>query len=230
MITARGLTVRHRRRTAVDGIDLRLPAGVHGLLGPNGAGKTSLIRVLATAAEPSAGRLTLLGEDPSHYAGLLAVRRRLGYLPQEFGVYRHFTTREFLGYAAWLKDVPARDVAAAVEHAAHRVGLADHLDTKLRALSGGMKQRVGIAQAIVNEPDLLLLDEPTTGLDPAQRERLHALLRAIGESATVVVSTHLMEDITGACDDVLVLADGRIRFHGTVETLTALGGYAAVLP
>ncbi len=126
--------------------------------------------------------------------------------------------------------MPAPEVPAAVERAAHRVGPGDRLDAGLRTLSGGMKQRVGIAQAIVNDPGLLLLDEPTTGLDPAQRERLHALLRTIGETATVVVSTHLMEDITGACDDVLVLADGRTRFQGTPRTPAAIGGYAAVLP
>jgi len=229
VITADDLTIRHRRRTAVDGITLRLATGVHGLLGPNGAGKTSLMRVLATAAPPSAGRLGLLGEDPTHYSGIQAVRRRLGYLPQEFGVYRHFTVREFLGYAAWLKDVPGHEVPAAVERAAQRTDLTDRLDTRLRTLSGGMKQRVGIAQAVVNDPALLLLDEPTTGLDPRQRERFHALLREIGQEATVVVSTHLMEDVTGACDDVTVLASGKVRFHGPVDALAAVGGYSAVV-
>ncbi|MFD5702560.1 ATP-binding cassette domain-containing protein [Streptomyces lasiicapitis] len=168
--------LRRRRGLVLDGVDLELGPGVHGLLGPNGAGKSTLLRVLATAAAATEGTLTLLDRSPRVPAQRLEIRRRLGYLPQEFGVFRSYTVREFLSYAAWLREVPAARIRAAVEDAARDVGLTDRIDDKLRTLSGGMKQRVGIAQAIVNEPDLLLLNEPTTGLDPAQRERQRAHL------------------------------------------------------
>ncbi|MEW1545247.1 ABC transporter ATP-binding protein [Streptomyces tsukubensis] len=218
-----GLTVRHRRTVALDSVDLDFGAGVHGLLGPNGAGKTSLIRVLATVAAPSAGRITLLGHDVSAHRGRTEVRRRLGYLPQEFGYYPGFTVREFVAYVAWLKEMPAARVPEAVRYAVERVGLADRADAKMRTLSGGMVRRVGVAQAIVNEPELLLLDEPTAGLDPEQRVDFRALLREIGRTATVIVSTHLVEDVAAACPRVTVVESGRVAWRGTTEELSALG-------
>ncbi|WP_246150614.1 ABC transporter ATP-binding protein [Streptomyces qinzhouensis] len=218
-----GLTVRHRRTVALDAVDLDFGTGVHGLLGPNGAGKTSLIRVLATVAAPTAGRLTLLGHDVSAHRGRTEVRRRLGYLPQEFGYYPGFTVREFVAYVAWLKEMPAAGVPDAVQYAVERVGLADRADAKVRTLSGGMVRRVGIAQAIVNEPELLLLDEPTAGLDPEQRVEFRALLREIGETATVIVSTHLVEDVAAACTRVTVVESGRVAWRGTTRELSALG-------
>ncbi|MFF0778751.1 ATP-binding cassette domain-containing protein [Streptomyces sp. NPDC003720] len=218
-----GLWVRHRKHLALDGVDLDLGTGVHGLLGPNGAGKTSLIRVLATVARPSAGRVEILGQDTAGHRGRSAVRRDLGYLPQEFGYYPGFTVREFVGYVAWLKEMPAARVPAAVAEAVARVGLADRADAKIRTLSGGMVRRVGIAQAIVNEPGVLLLDEPTAGLDPEQRVEFRELLRELGASATVVVSTHLVEDVAAACTEVTLLDGGRIAYRGTPRTLTLLG-------
>lgn len=166
-VEVRALTVRHRRTTALDAVDLEFAPGVHGLLGPNGAGKTSLIRVLATVAAPSGGRVELLGSEVgagSDHRSRAAVRRRLGYLPQEFGYYPGFTVREFVSYVAWLKEMDAAAVPAAVERAVDRVGLADRIDARVKTLSGGMVRRVGIAQAIVNSPDLLLLDEPTAAI------------------------------------------------------------------
>ncbi|MFF2773417.1 ABC transporter ATP-binding protein [Streptomyces sp. NPDC058052] len=227
-VAVTGLTVRHRRtRTpALDGLDLRLSPGVLGLLGPNGAGKTSLVRVLATVAAPSAGRVELLDRDAGDPRGRTAIRRRLGYLPQEFGHYPAFTVREFVAYVAWLKELPADRVPAAVERAVARVGLADRIDARLRTLSGGMVRRAGIAQAIVNEPELLLLDEPTAGLDPEQRVEFRALLRDLGTDATVVVSTHLVEDVAAACTEVALLEAGRLAFRGTTDDLTALGADA----
>jgi len=217
-IHAQGLRVRAGRRMAVDGVDLSLTTGVHGLLGPNGAGKTTLIRALATVLRPAGGELDLLGG-----ADLRAVRRRLGYLPQEFGYYRRFTVREFVEYMAWLKEMPKPDVPGAVQRAIERVGLTDRADHKLKTLSGGMVRRAGIAQAIVNDPAILLLDEPTAGLDPAQRMDFRRLLREFAEDTCVVVSTHLVEDVAAACTDVVLLDAGRVVFQGASAELAAAG-------
>jgi ABC-2 type transport system ATP-binding protein len=236
------LTRRFGRTQAVAGVSLQAGAGVFGLLGPNGAGKTSLLRMMATVLPPTSGRMRLLDRDPGSYAPRREIRRRLGYLPQNLGYYPGFTVAEFVEYFALLKDIPPvqvpRAVAAAVEH----VGLGDKARTKLRTLSGGMLRRVGIAQAIVNGPELLLLDEPTAGLDPEQRVAFRALLRDLGQRATVIVSTHLVEDVGAACTEVSLMDAGKIVFHGTPDELTARGegtgaagdaplerGYSAVL-
>ncbi|MGW6969662.1 ABC transporter ATP-binding protein [Streptomyces zaomyceticus] len=223
-VAVTGLTVRHRRTVALDRLDLSLGPGVHGLLGPNGAGKTSLIRVLATVAAPFSGRVELLGGDATSHRERTGIRRRLGYLPQEFGYYPGFTVREFVAYVAWLKEMPSDRVPAAVERAVRRVGLGDRIDAKMKTLSGGMVRRAGIAQAVVNEPELLLLDEPTAGLDPEQRVDFRSLLRELGTAATVVVSTHLVEDVAAACTEVALIEGGRLAFQGTTAELTALGG------
>lgn len=222
-VSVQRLTVRHRRTVALDAVDLTFGTGVHGLLGPNGAGKTSLIRVLATVAAPTDGRVHLLGHDVSEHRARSAVRRRLGYLPQEFGYYPGFTVREFVSYIAWLKEMPAAGVPEAVVRAVDRVGLLDRIDAKIKTLSGGMVRRVGIAQAVVNEPDLLLLDEPTAGLDPEQRVEFRRLLRDLGTESTVIVSTHLVEDVAAACSEVTLLESGRVAFRGTTAELTSLG-------
>ncbi|MFD8573568.1 ABC transporter ATP-binding protein [Streptomyces sp. NPDC059639] len=218
-----GLTVRHRRTTALDAVDLDFGTGVHGLLGPNGAGKTSLIRVLATVARPTSGRVELFGGDLGNARERRAARRQLGYLPQDFGYYPGFTVREFVAYVAWLKEIPAAETGAAVERAVERVGLGDRIDAKLKTLSGGMLRRVGIAQAVVNSPRLLLLDEPTAGLDPEQRVEFRSLLRELGEESTVVVSTHLVEDVAAACTGVTLIERGTIAYRGTPASLAALG-------
>jgi len=235
------LTRRFGRNLAVAGVSLEAGPGVFGLLGPNGAGKTTLLRMMATVIPPSAGRLRLLGRDPGGYGPRREIRRRLGYLPQNLGYYPGFTVAEFVEYFALLKEMPAARVPAAVATAVERVDLGGQARAKLRTLSGGMLRRVGIAQAIVNEPELLLLDEPTAGLDPEQRVQFRALLRELGQQATVVVSTHLVEDVGAACSQVALMNQGRIVFHGTPAELTARGtehgtgdaplerGYTAVL-
>ena len=197
--------------------------------------------MLATVLPPTYGEIRLLGHDPKHTAERREIRRRLGYLPQNLGYYPAFTVVEFIEYFALLKEVPPARVHRAVAAAVERVDLGAKAKAKLRTLSGGMLRRVGIAQAIVNDPDLLLLDEPTAGLDPEQRVVFRALLRALGESATVVVSTHLVEDVGAACSEVTLMDAGRIVFRGTPAELIARGeghqvgdsplerGYSAVL-
>ena len=240
-IEARDLRRSFGRTEAVAGVTLRTGPGVFGLLGPNGAGKTSLLRMLATVVPPSSGSLRLLGRDPGNAAQRRAIRRSLGYLPQQLGYYPGFTVVEFVEYFALLKEMPPAVVPAAVATAVERVGLGGKAKAKLRTLSGGMLRRAGIAQAIVNEPELLLFDEPTAGLDPEQRVEFRALLRELGEQATIVVSTHLVEDVGAACAEVAMMHAGRIAFHGTPEQLIARGeghgtgdaplerGYSAVL-
>ncbi len=241
-VEIKDLTRRFGRAQAVAGVDLETGAGVFGLLGPNGAGKTSLLRMMATVIPPSSGTLRLLERDPGQYGPRREIRRRLGYLPQTLGYYPNFTVVEFVEYFALLKDMPGAQVPRAVATAVERVGLGDRARSKLRTLSGGMLRRVGIAQAIVNEPLLLLLDEPTAGLDPEQRVQFRALIRELGERATVIVSTHLVEDVGAACSEVALMSDGKIVFHGTPTELTVRGegtsaagdaplerGYSAVL-
>jgi ABC-2 type transport system ATP-binding protein len=224
-VHAEGLRVKVGRRTmAVDGMDLSLGTGVHGLLGPNGAGKSTLIRALATVLRPAAGELSVLGAPVGTITGLRELRRRIGYLPQDFGYYKRFTVREFVEYLAWLKEMPAPDIPAAVQRAIERVGLADRADSRMKTLSGGMVRRVGIAQSIVNDPDVLLLDEPTAGLDPAQRVRFRELMQELGQDACVLISTHLVEDVATACTDVVLMAKGRLVFKGTPAELAAAGG------
>ena len=218
-----GVTRRFGHTQAVAGVDLETGPGVFGLLGPNGAGKTTLLRMMATVIPPTSGRLRLLGRDPGSYGPRREIRRRLGYLPQILGYYPGFTVADFVEYFALLKDMPPRRVPRAVAAAIEQVGLGDRARAKLRTLSGGMLRRAGIAQAIVNEPELLLLDEPTAGLDPEQRVEFRALLREFGQRSTVIVSTHLVEDVGAACSDVALMDKGKIVFHGTPGELTARG-------
>jgi ABC-2 type transport system ATP-binding protein len=204
-------------------LDLELGPGITGLLGPNGAGKTTLIRILATLLPPSAGQVGVNGWRTSDLRDRVEIRRRLGYLPQDLGLYPRFTVFEFVDYLALLKELddPAerhRRVRAALA----AVELEDLARRKIRTLSGGMRRRVGIAQAIVADPLLLLLDEPTTGLDPEQRMRFRQLIAGIGEQRTVVLSTHLVEDVAAVCTQVVVLWQGRVRFHGTPSQLRQL--------
>jgi ABC-2 type transport system ATP-binding protein len=236
-----GITRSFGGNKAVDGVSLEAGPGVLGLLGPNGAGKTSLLRMLATVLPPSSGQIRLLGRDPKNSAQRREIRRRLGYLPQNLGYYPAFTVVEFVEYFALLKEIPPGRVSKAVAAAVERVDLGARAKAKLRTLSGGMLRRVGIAQAIVNDPDLLLLDEPTAGLDPEQRVGFRALLRDLGRAATVVVSTHLVEDVGAACSEVALMDAGHIVFRGTPAQLAGHGeghdvgdaplerGYSAVL-
>ena len=227
-VEAHGLIVKAGKHLAVNGLDLTLGAGVHGLLGPNGAGKTTLMRALATVVKPNGGTLSVLGEDVGNTGRLRRMRSRLGYLPQAFGFYPRFTVRDYVEYMAWLREMPPAAVPAAAQRAIDRVRLTDRADSRLKSLSGGMLRRAGIAQAIVNEPEVLLLDEPTVGLDPEQRVDFRELIRELGATSCVLVSTHLVEDVVAACVDVIIVNEGRSIFHGRPDDLVRYGAEGGV--
>ena len=218
-----GLTLRYGRTTALDDVSIGLGTGVTGLLGPNGAGKTTLLRILATAVTPDAGELRVLGHDPLTGPGRLAVRRRLGYLPQDPGFHMTFTAFEFVDYVAILKELTdRRERHAEVRRVLAAVGLDGHRRARIRTLSGGMRQRVALAAALVGDPRLLVLDEPTVGLDPQQRMRFRELFADLGESRVVLLSTHQTEDVMSLCREVVVIDHGRVRFTGPPAGLAAL--------
>lgn len=223
-----GVSRRFGATRALDDLDLLIRPGVLGVLGPNGAGKTTLMRTLGTVLPVEVGRVMVMGLDVADDRQVVEVRRRVGYLPQVFGFYGGFTAVEFVEYVAWLKGMSTREASEAVGWALEHVGMTDRAGVKMRKLSGGMRRRVGIAQAIVNRPALLLLDEPTAGLDPEQRLVFRRLLRSLGELSAVVVSTHLVEDVATACTRVAVMDEGTIRFEGTPEDLIAVGVGAPV--
>lgn len=223
MIDATALTKAYGRHRALDGLDLLARPGVTGLLGPNGAGKTTLLRILATVMAPDAGRLRLLGRDPADAEQRLEIRRRLGYLPQDAGFHGGFTAFEAVDYVAVLKEhSSARARHDEVRRVLDHVGLGDVTGRKVRALSGGMRRRLGLAQALLGRPQLLVLDEPTAGLDPEQRIRFRDLVSVAGSGATVVLSTHQTEDVAAVCSHVVVVVAGRSRFAGTVADLAGL--------
>jgi ABC-2 type transport system ATP-binding protein len=210
------------RTRALTGVTFNADRGVTGLLGPNGAGKTTLLRMLATVLAPDGGSLRLLGRDPQAAGDRLEIRRRLGYLPQDPGFHRGFTVFEFVDYVAILKELTDRRARHdEVRRVVDVVGLADVAGRKIRALSGGMKRRVGVAQALLGEPELVVLDEPTAGLDPEQRLRFRDLVSRIGEGRTMLLSTHQTEDVAALCPHVVVVDGGRVVFDGSPAQLTA---------
>ena len=222
-VRADGVVLRYGRTTALDGVSLSLGTGVTGLLGPNGAGKTTLLRVVATAVRPDAGSVTAFGHDALGGAGRLALRRRLGYLPQDPGFHPSFTAFEFVDYVAILKELTVRSARhAEVRRVLAQVGLDAQRGKRMRALSGGMRQRVALAAALVGDPALLILDEPTVGLDPEQRMRFRELFADLGEDRAVLLSTHQTEDVMSLCRTVVVIDQGRVRFTGTPADLAGL--------
>ncbi|GAB6195757.1 ATP-binding cassette domain-containing protein [Lysobacter xanthus] len=204
---------------AVDGVDLRLGAGVLGLLGPNGAGKSSLMRLLATLTRATSGRVTWRGDDIAKRPD--ALRAELGYLPQDFGVYDALDAREFLGFLAAVKGLGGKAARSRVDECLEMVGLADTGGRRLGEFSGGMRQRVGIAQALLNEPALLIFDEPTVGLDPDERMRFQHLITDLAGQRLVILSTHIVSDVEASATGIAVLAAGQLRFHGTPGQLIA---------
>ena len=222
-VDLRLITKGFRGVTAVRGVDLRLHPGIVGLLGPNGAGKTTLLRILATVLRAEGGSVRILGRDPSDAGQRTEIRRRLGYLPQELGYPRGFTAYAFVDYMAVLKEWDdATQRRAEVRRVLDAVGLAEKASKRIRTLSGGQRRRVALAQALLGSPELLVLDEPTTGLDPEQRVALRKVLAEIGRTATVVISTHQTDDVGALCERVVVLDEGSVRFDGRVTDLVSL--------
>ena len=214
---------RFLRTHALRGVSLEVGPGVTGLLGPNGAGKTTLLRIMATVLAPGSGRVRLLGRDPADAQERLAIRRRLGYMPQEPGFHRHFTAFEFVDYVAILKEMTNRRARHdEVRRVLALVGLGDVIGRKIKALSGGMRRRVALAQALLGEPELIVLDEPTAGLDPEQRLRFREIVSGLAERRTVVLSTHQTEDVAALCGRVVVMNAGTSLFAGSPPELAAV--------
>lgn len=204
---------------ALSDLTFSLRTGIVGLLGPNGAGKSTLMRILATLSKPSAGTVRWNGTDVAAQPD--AVRRTLGYLPQDFGVYPALTAREFLAYLAAVKGLPSAGIAARVARCLDQVGLADAADRRLGDFSGGMRQRVGIAQALLNDPALLIVDEPTVGLDPDERRRFRHLVTDLAADRLVILSTHIVSDVEASATALVVMAKGRLLHSGAPESLLA---------
>ncbi|WP_431034440.1 ABC transporter ATP-binding protein [Streptomyces sp. P6-2-1] len=226
------LTKIHRGgRRALDSVDLHIQGGTAGLLGANGAGKTTLLRILTGVLRPSSGRVIVAGHDLATSHGLTEAKRSLGYLPQELSLYPDLTAREFLDYVAVLKGIhEKRERRRQVEERLSEVGLEEFARERLAGFSGGMKRRVGIAQALLGRPTVLIVDEPTTGLDPHERMRFRTLLAGLGRGRTVLLSTHILDDVAQTCPHVAVLASGRLIFHDSTAALVSqAAGYTYVV-
>ncbi len=204
---------------AVAGVDLNLGPGILGLLGPNGAGKSSLMRILATLARPTSGRILWNGVDIAREPN--ALRVGLGYLPQDFGIYPSLSAREFLAYLAAVKGLPSAKARDRIDECLAEVGLGEAADRRLGNFSGGMRQRVGIAQALLNDPQLLIVDEPTVGLDPEERLRFRHLIADLAGQRLVILSTHIVSDVEASATELAVMAKGRLLFQGVPERLVA---------
>ena len=208
---------QYQNKTAADGITVTLGSGVVGLLGANGAGKTTLMRMICGILRPTAGTISFDGMDVSEEL----YRDALGYLPQDFGYYPSFTGRDFLLYIAALKGLSKKAAKRKCEELLHTVNLEAAADRKIKTYSGGMKQRLGIAQALLNDPKIIVLDEPTAGLDPKERVRFRNMIAKLGENAMVLLSTHIVSDVEHIADRILMMKDGKIIWDGRQEDLPA---------
>jgi ABC-2 type transport system ATP-binding protein len=227
MLEASEVTQGYGRRTVLHSFSYRFGLGIHGILGPNGAGKTTLLTTLAILRSPKAGTVKLDGNSTDRGVSLRNARRRISFLPQGFAYPASFNVNDFLAYSAWVREVPSSVAQARAGELLEQLGLTSFATTKLRKLSGGTLQRAGIAQALMSDPSVLILDEPTVGLDPAQRLALRQSLTAMAHDRCVLLSTHLVEDVMQVCQQVSVMADGRVVFSGPPDQLTAFGSGGA---
>jgi ABC-2 type transport system ATP-binding protein len=215
------LTIRNLSKTYANGVralqdvSLDIPTGMYGLLGPNGAGKSTLMRTLATLQEADSGTVTL--GDINVLQDKDAVRRMLGYLPQEFGIYPRISAVDMLDHLAVLKGIPGGQRKELVSALLQRVNLWDHRKKAVSSYSGGMRQRFGIAQALIGDPKLIIVDEPTAGLDPGERNRFYNLLSEIGENVIVILSTHIVEDVKELCSNMAIINGGQVLYAGTPD-------------
>lgn len=217
-LTLVDLQKKYQDKIAVDGVNLTLTNGIYGLLGENGAGKTTLMRMICGVLQPTQG--TVICDDIS--IGMMggAYRNLLGYLPQDFGYYPDFTAYRFLMYIAALKAMNEKEAKYKIEELLHLVGLWEKKDKKLKTYSGGMLKRIGIVQALLNNPKILLLDEPTSGLDPKERVRFRNIISALGRSRIVILSTHIVTDIEYIADQILMMKKGSFIGVGTVKEIS----------
>ena len=218
-IVIKQVTVEFKNHVrAVDQVDLTIPRGIYGLLGENGAGKTTLMRVLTTVLTPKEGEIWLdhIRYEPQQYE---TIKRKLGYLPQELNLYPGLSVRECLEYLGELSQIPKNTCKKRIDFYLEKTGLLPHQKKKMRQLSGGMKRRVGLIQAMLGEPEFLIVDEPTTGLDPEERVRIRNLLVDFAKGRTVLFSTHVVEDIAATCSNLAVMRKGTFLYTGTVQDL-----------
>ena len=212
------LTKHYGNKIAVDCVSATLKPGVYGLLGANGAGKTTLMRMLCAILESTSGEVLLNGKEVTAMGA--DYRNVLGYLPQDFGYYPNYTAMEFLMYISALKGIPKKIAMKRSKELLEEVGLSHVANKKVKTFSGGMNQRVGIAQALLNNPDILIFDEPTAGLDPKERVRFRNLLSEYAGDKIVILSTHIVSDIEAIADEVLLMKKGKFVLQGTVQELT----------
>jgi ABC-2 type transport system ATP-binding protein len=226
IVCAIGLRQFRGRREVVRVPEFRVGTGITALLGPNGAGKSTLLETLATALPLGHGQLSVCGLDVANPDERREIRRITGFLPQRFAPPGSFHVSDYVAYVGWTKGLASSGLKKATIDALASVGLVDRADSRIRELSGGMRQRLGIAVALVHRPQLLLLDEPTVGLDPEQRFQFRLMLRTIGQEVSTLLSTHLTDDVESLCDSVAILSDGGLLFSGTVDALVALASVA----
>jgi len=202
---------------ALDDVSIEIKSGMFGLLGPNGAGKSTLMRTIATLQEPDEGSVQLGDLNP--FEKPKEFRSVLGYLPQEFGVYPKITAAQLLDHLAALKGISNKgERKDLVDYLLQKVNLSDKRNKNVKGFSGGMKQRIGIAQALIGQPKVLIVDEPTAGLDPGERNRFYDLISSVGESVIVILSTHIVDDVRELCTDMAIMNQGKIVFHGTPDS------------
>lgn len=218
-IQIENLTVTFRNGvTAINHADLEIPKGIFGLLGENGAGKTTLMRVLTTVLKPTSGTVTLDGVLYSE-ENYEKIQRKIGYLPQEIELYPNLTVQECLEYMGDLSGIPKQECKRRIQYYLEKTSLSEHRKKKMKQLSGGMKRRVGLIQALLHDPEFLIVDEPTTGLDPEERIRIRNLLVDFSENRTVLFSTHVVEDLVATCNRLAIMKKGKFLYQGKMSEL-----------